>query len=115
MTIMEEQRTENEFRVESDKQLLFHEDLFLFFFPSLSLSQLIPFPRHPPPPPTSLALSLSLSQLHSSIISLSLTLFFFSVVFVCVVSKCTYALSLSQVSLYCFFCVHYTFTCSITN
>lgn len=54
MSIMEEQRTENEFRVESDKQ--FHHQDLLFF--SLSLASPI---SHPPP---SLAWH-SLSSAHS--------------------------------------------------
>ena len=59
MTITEEQRTENESRVESDKQLLFH---YLFSF----LSLCVPFPTHPPTHSVlSLSLSLSLLQLSS--------------------------------------------------
>lgn len=81
MSIMEEQRTENEFRVESDKQ--FHQDLLFF---SLSLASPI---SHPPP---SLAWH-SLSSAHS--LSLSFNYFVIDIIFllsfvlffVCVVSK----------------------------
>lgn len=58
MSITEEQRTENEYKVESDEQL-FHEDLFFF-----SLSLLVPCPTHPP-------LVFSFSSAHSVSLSFS--------------------------------------------
>lgn len=68
MSIMEEQRTENEFRVESDKQ--FHHQNLLFF--SLSLASPI---SHPPP---SLAWH-SLSSAHS--LSFSFNYFVIDIIF----------------------------------
>ena len=64
MSIMEEQRTENEFRVESDKQ--FHHQDLLFFSLSLA-SPIIIYPTLPHPLlgtlSAQLTLSLSLFQL----------------------------------------------------
>ena len=86
---MEEQRTENESRVESDKQL-FHKDLF--FFLSLSMS-------HFPPTPHPLWRSFSLSFSSALFNYFVINIIFFSVVFVLSVN----ALTLSK-SVYCCLC-----------
>lgn len=82
---MEEQKTESEYKVESDEQLL-HEDLFFF-----SLSLLVPCPTHPP-------LAFSFSSAHS--VSLSFNYFVVDIIFgrgffVCVVSNCLHLRSIT--------------------
>lgn len=97
-SIMEEQRTENEYKVESDKQL-FYEDLSLLFL------SMVPCPTHPS------GCSLSRLTLSLSFNYFVVTYFFAQLFFVLSVNA--YLCSLRQVCIT--FCVHCTFTYSINN